>query len=128
VKNSRSKVTKHFSLLLDGKLTCRLRRSGYIIFCWGTELPNSGLKLGCLNGTQLKSRCFTGHALLWWLQKRIQWTCWLLHLIDLLLDCCSTYIWHRVISQVVKYLVLYPFYICWYCPPLLHSFQEHVPV
>jgi len=31
-KNGWSKVTKHFSLLLDGKLTFSLRRSGYIIF------------------------------------------------------------------------------------------------
>ena len=31
-KNGLSKVTKHFSLLLDGKLTCSLRHSGYIIF------------------------------------------------------------------------------------------------
>ena len=31
-ENGPSKVTKHFSLLLDGKLTCTLRRSGYVIF------------------------------------------------------------------------------------------------
>ena len=31
-ENGPFKVTKHFSLLLDGKLTCSLRRSGYIIF------------------------------------------------------------------------------------------------
>jgi len=31
-ENSPSKVTKHFSLLLDGKLTCSLHLSGYVIF------------------------------------------------------------------------------------------------
>ena len=31
-KNGPSKVTKHFSLLLDGKLACTLCCSGYVIF------------------------------------------------------------------------------------------------
>lgn len=31
-KNSLSRVTKHFFLLLDGQLTCSLRHSGYAIF------------------------------------------------------------------------------------------------
>ena len=31
-ENSPYKVTKHFSLLLDGKLTCSLHHSGYVIF------------------------------------------------------------------------------------------------
>ena len=31
-EDSPSKFTRHFSLLLDGKLTCRLRHSGYVIF------------------------------------------------------------------------------------------------
>ena len=31
-ENSPYKVIKHFCLLLDGKLTCSLRRSGYVIF------------------------------------------------------------------------------------------------
>ena len=32
-ENSPSKVTEHFSLLLDGKLICSLCCSGYVIFC-----------------------------------------------------------------------------------------------
>jgi len=31
-ENGSSKVTEHFSLLLDGKLTCSLHHSGYVIF------------------------------------------------------------------------------------------------
>ena len=34
-KNGLSKAAKHFSLLSDGKLTCSLCCSGYIIFGWG---------------------------------------------------------------------------------------------
>jgi len=32
-----SKVTRHFSLLLVGKLTCSFRHSGYIFFGWGSN-------------------------------------------------------------------------------------------
>jgi len=39
-ENGPSKVTKHSSLLLDGKLTCNLRRGGCVILRRGTELPN----------------------------------------------------------------------------------------
>ena len=36
-QNGPSRVTKHLSLLLDGKLTCRLRCSDYVIF-WLRDL------------------------------------------------------------------------------------------
>ena len=41
-KSDLSKVTRHFSLLLVGKLTCSLHHSGYIyilFFFWGIESP-----------------------------------------------------------------------------------------
>jgi len=43
-ENSLFKVTKHFSLLLDGKLICTLRCSGYVIFWLGDWIAKCRFK------------------------------------------------------------------------------------
>jgi len=69
-ENGLSKVAKHFSLLLDGKLTCSVCYSGYIIFWLRTELPNLKIhilaEIAKFNAHQLPAIQYLATGIIFW--------------------------------------------------------------